>query len=223
MRHRGPVLLRLRVSEPARLREFFDRLGVRAEVVEDGYVGVELPDGRGLTIADYLAAWSAAGGGDAVVEQVVLLGEPAPAPLLIRPLLGDLLIRKGLITETQLAEALEERTATGELLGQVLLKRRWLFEDELARTLADQLELPYVNIQAAGIDGGVARMFPAEVGMRVAAIPIAMARGKVRVAFADPTDEEALEAVNSRLADIEVVVSELSNIRAAWRQVQPVG
>jgi hypothetical protein len=49
------------VSEPERLRDYFRRLGARAEVV-DGYVHVELLDSQHHknTIAEYLQFWLAA-------------------------------------------------------------------------------------------------------------------------------------------------------------------
>ena len=93
-----------------------------------------------------------------------------------RPRLGDLLLAKGMITDSQLNEALAESFAAGELLGRVLLRHQWIFEDELARTLAEQLGLPYVNLRHAGLDNALARMVPYEIGMRFAAIPVCFYR-----------------------------------------------
>jgi hypothetical protein len=49
-----------------------------------------------------------------------------------------LLVEKGLITEAQLDEALAERNVRGGLLGETLVRLGFVFEDELARTLAEQ-------------------------------------------------------------------------------------
>src|SRR5947208_944699 len=116
-----------------------------------------------------------------------------------RPRLGELLTRKGFITETQLAWALDEAKRTKQLLGVVLLRERLIFEDELARTLSQQLSLPYINIRQVGVDAAAARLLPAEVGAAAVAIPIRVISEGVQVGFGDPTDDQALSAVTEHL------------------------
>jgi hypothetical protein len=132
------------------------------------------------------------------------------------PRLGDLLVRKGLITEEQLTQALAESRATGTLVGQVLLHHRWVFEDELARTLAQQWSLPYVDLLSVGVDWGAVRLVPPEVGLRVAAIPVRFVGGGVQVAFADPSDDTAVGAVTEHVGTPSLAVGELSHIRMLW-------
>jgi hypothetical protein len=134
-----------------------------------------------------------------------------------RPRLGELLVRKRLIDESQLAWALEEARAKKEMLGVVLLRERMIFEDELARTLSDQLSVPYINILQIGVDPTVVRLLPPEVGHAAAAIPIRMDGNAVQVGFGDPTDEQALTAVAEHLPRISIAVAELSEIRRAWQ------
>ena len=43
-----------------------------------------------------------------------------------RPRLGELLLDLGYITEDQLKAALEEQERTGDLLGQILLRRGYI-------------------------------------------------------------------------------------------------
>jgi hypothetical protein len=57
--------------------------------------------------------------------------------------------------------------------------------------------------------------------MDVAAIPVRRKGDAIHVAFADPTDQRALESVQEHLPKIDVAVAELSDIMAAWRQVAP--
>jgi hypothetical protein len=44
----------------------------------------------------------------------------------------------------------------------------------------------------------------------------------VHVAFADPTDSDAVRQVQAILPEIEVCVAELSDIKMAWREVRRV-
>lgn len=134
-----------------------------------------------------------------------------------RPRLGELLLRKGFINETQLAWALGEAKRTKQLLGVVLLRERIIFEDELARTLSQQLSLPYINIRQVGVDASAARLLPAEVGAAAVAIPIRVGSDGVQVGFGDPTDDDALNAVTEHLPRISIAVAEVSEIKAAWQ------
>lgn len=147
-------------------------------------------------------------------------GTGTEAFFLERPRLGDLLIRKGLITQEQLTEALVESRASDELIGRVLIRLGYVFENELARTLAEQLSLPYVDLEALGIDRGVAQMVPSDEGRRAAAIPAAVVGGRIRVVFTDPTDETALAIVQRYIPQgFELAVGEFSAIESAWRHI----
>lgn len=138
-----------------------------------------------------------------------------------RPRLGDLLTRKGFVTAEQLTDALVESRSAGELLGRVLIRRGLIFEDELARSLAEQMDLPYVNLHVLGVDAGVARMVPPPDGRRAAAIPVGMVGGRVRVAFADPSDDTARAIVERHVTGpYELAVGELSDIDRAWRSIE---
>jgi hypothetical protein len=146
-----------------------------------------------------------------------LLSDPAAAQ---RPRLGDLLVAKGLITTDQLGQALVESRATGVLLGQVLVRNRWVYDDELARTLAEQLDLPFVNLSLVGIQEKVRKMLPPDIGRRYAAIPVRMLPTRVQVAFADPSDPDALRVVSDYIPGVEPAVAPFSDIEMAWRSIE---
>jgi hypothetical protein len=102
-----------------------------------------------------------------------------------------------------------------------MIRRGFIFEDELARTLADQLDLPYINLRVAGFDRSVAQLLPSAEGLRIAAIPVGFLGGRVRVAFADPSDESAKELVRRHVGEFTLAVADLSDIELAWRTVDP--
>jgi len=203
------------------LRDYFRRLGVQAEVRGATAVEVET-DIPFAEVEEWVDGWSQVNDVPARLEQPVAAPAPRQAPLLKGPRLGELLIRKGFVTEDQLKWALADSRHTGELLGVVLLRRQLIFEDELARTLSDQLMIPYVSLMRIGVNAFVARLLPIEVGERVAAIPVRTSGETVHVAFADPTDSDAVGQVQAILPDIEVCVAELSDIKMAWREVRRV-
>jgi hypothetical protein len=228
-------------SRANQVRDYFRRLGAAATVNADATVAVAFPEGDGDAEA-YLASWAAINGVSAVVvpddmpveaprtaEAPVEPAAAAAAPFEVVPRagkdgwaapmrLGDLLVGKGLITNDQLGEALVESRQTQELLGIVLLRHRWIFEDELARTLAQQWDLPYLNLRSVGVDAAAMRMLPAEVGMRTMSVPVRFTDGAVQVAFADPSDQRALDEVRSHLRTISVAIAELTDIMMLWQQ-----
>jgi hypothetical protein len=136
-----------------------------------------------------------------------------------RPRLGDLLVAKGLVTEEQLAEALVESRERGVLVGRVLVDRRWVYEDELARALAEQLSVPYLNLAILGVDERAVKLLPPDVGRRWAAIPVRMLPTRVQVAFADPSDPDARRAVDEYIPGVEPAVAPLSDVEQAWRTI----
>jgi type II secretion system (T2SS) protein E len=137
-----------------------------------------------------------------------------------RPRLGELLIKKGYINRSQLTWALQEAYVANELLGVILLRKKLIFEPELAQTLSDQLAVPYINIDLVGVDRGMVRLLPAEIGTAAIAIPVRMQNDNtVQVAFGDPTDLRALALVAECLPRISIAVAEVSAITGEWQKI----
>jgi MshEN domain len=218
--------VRVRVDgDPKKLRDYFLRLGAQAAIDESGAVLVAIAADDEVTLEQYLSNWTAINQIQASVERESAREKATVASVLTlhprRPRLGEVLLDKGLITKAQLDEALTDASESGELLGRLLLRRRWLFEDELARALGEQLGIPYINIRSVGIDRNLARMLPYEIGMHYAAVPIGMIGERARIAFADPCDDSANDAVRRHFLDYDPVVAELSDIEMAWKSLVP--
>lgn len=135
-------------------------------------------------------------------------------------MLGSILLKKGWITRERLDAALEEGRNSGMRLGEILLTRSWIFEPELAHALAEQFNLPYLDLSAKSFDPTVAALLPLEVARRLFAVPVRFVGDGIQVAIADPTDidVELLERVLKHR--VELVVAERSAIQAAWRSLQ---
>ena len=58
----------------------------------------------------------------------------------------------GAALRERINDRVAEARATNELLGVTLLRARLIFEDDLARTLSQQLSITYVNIGVVGVD-----------------------------------------------------------------------
>jgi Type II secretion system (T2SS), protein E, N-terminal domain len=154
------------------------------------------------------------------------LGDSNPTPLGQKPRLqlGSLLVEKGLITEVQLDEALIERRAHGGLLGETLVRLGFVFEDDLARTLAEQAGVPYVNLDANPVDRYAAGTLPRSLGETLPALPVRFTpEGGLVIAVADPTDETLLPRLQAAIScPIVLMVAAASSIRKTWRTTPAV-
>jgi type IV pilus assembly protein PilB len=139
----------------------------------------------------------------------------------VRPHLGALLLEKGLVTQEQLDAALAERRQNGGLLGETLVKLGFIFEDELARVLAEQSGVPFVNLDTIPIDVTVAAVLPRELGEQLCALPVRFAaEGALVIAVSDPSDENLLPQLQGSIrCPIVLAVATASSIRYGWRNV----
>src|SRR3989338_8840570 len=60
--------------------------------------------------------------------------------------LGKLLLDRGLITENQLQQALDEQRYTGKLLGRSLVELGFVKEDDILKTLGVQAGIDFVDL-----------------------------------------------------------------------------
>jgi hypothetical protein len=206
------------------LRDYLLRLGFAVTQNGPSRLRVEA-DVDADSFRDYVDSWGKihrVALDAAVGEQAQpAVAAPAAAAAQQRPRLGDLLVRKGFISEDQLTSALVHARAENVLLGVALLRDGVVFEDELARTLAEQLAIPYVSILRIGVDPRAVQQLPPEVGAAAVAIPTRIRGDVVQVAFADPTDAYALDEVRRYIPDFDPAVAEFSDITMAWSTFSP--
>ena len=144
------------------------------------------------------------------------LQPPPPVLLTDRPLLGSILLERGLLDSGRLAEALAEGQATHRRLGDVLLGHAWIYEQELARALAYQYGLEYVDLETAYRNPRDAGLLDPQVGRRCRALPICFSGDELVVAVGDPAPA-VVEELQARLPyALRLVVSEPSLVESAW-------
>ena len=109
------------------------------------------------------------------------------------PALGVLLVRDGLVSkeelETILAEQRDARNKriSGHQLGELLVARGSVTQTQVARLVAEQYELPFLELETTGIDLSAARALKEEIARRLSAIPISRRDdGSFVLAIADP-------------------------------------
>jgi hypothetical protein len=129
----------------------------------------------------------------------------AGAEVQTRVPLGQLLIQGGFLTQVQLDDALYEGSRTGERLGEVVVRRGLATEDDVAKLLAEQWDLEYVERSAIWFDGNALARLSREDAQRLEALPTRIEGGHVVVAVAEPT-EQRLEALRELIGPETVVI-----------------
>ncbi len=105
------------------------------------------------------------------------------------PKFGSLLVRDGLITEEELALALDEQRGTGKRLGEILVEKGMITRAQVARLLAEQVEMPLVELDESEIDTNAAALLPENLARRYSALPLGfLSDSSLLVAVADPTN-----------------------------------
>lgn len=125
--------------------------------------------------------------------------EPARVPL------GQLLIEAGFLNQEQLDDALYEGSRTGERVGEVVVRRGLVTEDDVARLLAAQWSLEYVERSAIWFDADALARLSREDAQRLEAMPTRIEGGNVVVAVAEPT-EQRLAALREVIGPETVVI-----------------
>jgi len=93
-----------------------------------------------------------------------------------RSILGNILVKAGVITPEQLKRALREQ-AEGELLGNTILRLRLTEEQRMIETLRQHLQLQFIDLAATPPDPAAVKLLPRELCEKSRLIPVRL-RGK---------------------------------------------
>ncbi|MBI4513851.1 MAG: type IV-A pilus assembly ATPase PilB [Gemmatimonadetes bacterium] len=126
-----------------------------------------------------------------------------------RDLIGDLLIREGLITQEQLDRALLEQRQSGTRLGFNLVSLGFVSETDLTRILARQYRVKAVDLSKVGeVDPKILRLVAGEVAVKHLVLPLRRVGRTLTVAMANPTDLSVIDDLKFITRyDIEPVVA----------------
>src|SRR6476660_3713175 len=107
--------------------------------------------------------------------------------------LGEILLREGLVTREQLAQALAEQKNSKHRLGYVLVKLGLVQELEITKVLARQYRMPAVDLSRFDVDPKIIKLVPADLATKSVVLPLKREGRTLTVAMADPTDLGLLE------------------------------
>ena len=170
-----------------------------------------------------LSADAQAEGAAASTGEGTGLSGPAPgagiAPNPATEFLADLLETTGLIPPDRLAQA-RSRAGSGGSLAQAIVDEGLAPAAGVARDLAARHHLPFVDLQAEGVEKHASEAIPAHVLDRAVALPYKITGDVLKVAIADPSDVQRVDEL--RLATrytVDFGVAPREDIEAELRKI----
>jgi len=138
--------------------------------------------------------------------------------------LGELLVAQGVVDTHQLQTALAERQRSGRRLGRILVEDGIATEEAIAKALAVQLNIPYLDLGPETISAAVAGLLTEAQVRRFRALPICEVGKAVRVGMADPLDYQSYDEIQRLLGrDLDLVVVTESRLESALDRLHSRG
>ncbi|HNS19709.1 MAG TPA: ATPase, T2SS/T4P/T4SS family [Sedimentisphaerales bacterium] len=129
--------------------------------------------------------------------------------------LGEILYKAGLVEKQALINAIKTAKTSNKRLGQVLIDLGLINEDTLAKAIAKQFGLKYVDVEQVAIPPDATKIVPEDLIKRHNILPLGVSDGRLRLVIGDPMDLDMMDSVRLRLSkELECSVGNPKKIRA---------
>jgi type IV pilus assembly protein PilB len=127
--------------------------------------------------------------------------------------LGELLVKKNFITQDQLKKTLEDQKLKGGRLETALIRLGYIKEDELLSFLSVQYRVPSIKISKIEVNPNVIKLIPPSVSKKYFIIPINRVGPKLTLAMADPNNIIVIDEIKFMTGfNVEPVVASETEI-----------
>ncbi|MDD5747360.1 MAG: ATPase, T2SS/T4P/T4SS family, partial [Candidatus Omnitrophica bacterium] len=138
--------------------------------------------------------------------------------------LGSLLVQKKIITDEQLALALNRQKKSNLRLGEELIHSGIVTEENIASVLAEAMGIPFVRISAMTIDEEIIAKIPARFATHYNFMPLFEQSGALHIAVNDPLDLYTLDEIRMLIKQpISVAIATSFEINEAIKRYYGVG
>ncbi len=137
--------------------------------------------------------------------------------------IGEILIGRGRITESQVLDALMEQKLSGKFLGKILVDKGLICETELSEALGEQFDIPLIDISQEKVDMELVRKFSSALVLDHKCVPLSEDESSVTIAITNPLDAVALakleEEANPRSLKLVLAVeTEIDKVIEEYRK-----
>jgi len=130
--------------------------------------------------------------------------------------LGDILVRRGWITEGQVESALAAQGSERGLLGAILMRRGLIDTEQLGEALSEQYGVAFMEVIPESINPQVVRLLPEDLARKCQVVPVGITNRTLRLAMVAPDDMDIIcEAELITGYHVDPIVSLQSGIESA--------
>ena len=128
--------------------------------------------------------------------------------------LGEILIEEGVINELQLATALGDQKQWGGKIGEILLRMKMMTEEDLAFALQTRLKVKWLSLKEMTVQEAIIKLVPEETAKKFLIVPVGIKKTTLYIAMTDPTDLKTLDTLSFNLGMmIKPVIATQSDIK----------
>ncbi len=139
----------------------------------------------------------------------------------MRKHIGQVLIDKGIITQEQIDQAIDEQRERGhrQLLGEILVELGIATEDQIIEALAEAYNVPYAKLTPRLADAKCIELLPREFLEKHTVLPLFKVHDTLTVAMSEPSNVFLIEEVSRMTGTtVQVVAAAASDIHAILGQ-----
>jgi len=136
------------------------------------------------------------------------------------PLLGEICVAHGWVTEEQVRQAADIQRQSNARLGRILVEMGAITEQQLSQGLAEQWGLRYTDLADTSVEPEIARLIPSYLARRHGVVAIGRDGNRLVVAMSDPSNVVAIDDIRLLTGlEVDVVISSSADIDRAQAQV----
>lgn len=142
-----------------------------------------------------------------------------PIRRIVSKQLGELLLERGIINQSQLDKALKIQKEKGGLIGQILVTLGFAKEEEIAQALTIQYGFPYLPLDCYEINEEAIKLIPENVARQYNLIAIDRISDLLTIAMSNPLNVQAVEDIETLTkCKVQVFVSTMTDINNALKK-----
>lgn len=136
-----------------------------------------------------------------------------------KQILGEILIKRGVITLEQLNKALEVQKKENGYLGEILVNLGYIKERDIVAALVVQCHFPYIAVDKYDINEKIRQIIPRDIILKHKLIPLDRVGGVLSVVMANPLDGD-IKAELHKITGCKIVsfISERQSIERAIKR-----
>lgn len=131
--------------------------------------------------------------------------------------LGQILKAQGIITESQLRDAIriKQEEGSNKKLGDILIDLKYITENDLIKALSQRLEIPILDADIPNIPEAVIKLVPEQIARQYNIVPLELKGSYLHIATNDPLNFQALDDIkivaNKEIVPILATKKNISN------------